>query len=88
MRTVVAQWSPSVVGVTRTSRWERSSALRTGALRPMGPVVRPLGIPGLHELAKLDSKRFRAGVILYLGRRVVPFGENLNAVPLSALWEW
>ena len=43
---------------------------------------------GLHELAKITGKRFRAGVILYLGRRVVPFGKNLFAVPLSALWEW
>lgn len=43
---------------------------------------------GLHELAKITGKRFRAGVILYLGRRVVPFGKSLFAVPLSALWEW
>jgi predicted AAA+ superfamily ATPase len=43
---------------------------------------------GLHELAKATGKRFRAGVILYLGRRVVPFGKGLFAVPLPALWEW
>ena len=43
---------------------------------------------GLPELAKLAGKRFRAGLILYLGRRVVPFGKNLFAVPLAALWEW
>jgi len=43
---------------------------------------------GLHELAKLAGKRFRTGVILYLGRRVVPFGKSLFAVPLAALWEW
>lgn len=43
---------------------------------------------GLNELARLVGKRFRAGVILYLGRRVVPFGKNLHAVPMAALWEW
>jgi len=43
---------------------------------------------GLHELAALAGKRFRAGVILYLGRKVVPFGKQLHAVPMAALWEW
>jgi predicted AAA+ superfamily ATPase len=43
---------------------------------------------GLNELARLADKRFRAGVILYLGQRVVPFGRNLHAVPMAALWEW
>ena len=43
---------------------------------------------GLNELAKLAGKRFRVGVILYLGRRVVPFGKRLYAVPMAALWEW
>jgi predicted AAA+ superfamily ATPase len=43
---------------------------------------------GLHELATLAGKRFRAGLVLYLGRRVVPFGPKLAAVPMPALWEW
>jgi predicted AAA+ superfamily ATPase len=43
---------------------------------------------GLHELMRLAGKRFRAGLILYLGRKVVPFAKNLHAVPMSALWEW
>lgn len=43
---------------------------------------------GLRELANVTGKRFRAGVILYSGRRVVPFGKNLFAVPMAALWEW
>ncbi len=29
-----------------------------------------------------------AGVILYLGRRVVSFGKNFYAVPMAALWQW
>jgi hypothetical protein len=43
---------------------------------------------GLRELARVAGRRFRAGLILYLGQRVVPFGPNLHAVPLAALWEW
>ena len=30
--------------------------------------------------------RFTAGVILYLGQRVIPLGEHLWALPVSALW--
>jgi len=43
---------------------------------------------GLNELTKVAGQRFRVGIILYLGRRVVPFGKNLYAVPMAALWEW
>ncbi|MBI2494639.1 MAG: ATP-binding protein [Candidatus Rokubacteria bacterium] len=43
---------------------------------------------GLNELARIAGRRFRAGVILYLGRKVVSFGKNLHAIPLAALWEW
>ena len=30
---------------------------------------------------------FIAGVVLYSGRHVLPFGDRLMAVPISALWE-
>lgn len=43
---------------------------------------------GLHELVKITGKRFRVGLVLYLGPRTLPFGENLYAVPMAALWEW
>jgi len=43
---------------------------------------------GLNELARLAGRRFRCGVVLYLGRRVVPFAKNLHAVPMAALWTW
>ena len=32
------------------------------------------------------GRRFRAGVVLYLGDQVMPFGDQLWLVPLSALW--
>ncbi|NOX88423.1 MAG: DUF4143 domain-containing protein [Calditrichaeota bacterium] len=39
---------------------------------------------GLRELSKLTGKRFKSGYVLYTGNRVVPFGENLFTLPLSA----
>ncbi len=41
---------------------------------------------GLRELATLAKKRFVAGVILYAGDMLVPFGEQCWAVPLQVLW--
>jgi predicted AAA+ superfamily ATPase len=43
---------------------------------------------GLRDLAAGTEDRFVRGIILYLGEEVVPFGPNLHAVPLTALWEW
>ena len=39
---------------------------------------------GLRELARLTSRRFKAGYVLSLGNNVVPFGNNLFTLPLSA----
>jgi predicted AAA+ superfamily ATPase len=43
---------------------------------------------GLKALAELAGRRFHRGLVLYLGRQAVAFGPNLQAVPLTALWEW
>lgn len=42
---------------------------------------------GLSELKSHTSDKFKYGIILYSGRDVIPFGENLYAVPFSALWQ-
>lgn len=42
---------------------------------------------GLRAFAELAGKRFKCGVVLYAGERVVPFGERLYAVPAWGLWE-
>jgi len=41
------------------------------------------GIKRLHELL---GPQFHAGIVLYDGEHVLPFGDQLLAVPLSALW--
>lgn len=42
---------------------------------------------GINVLAASTGKDFRAGFVLYTGKEVVPFGENLWAVPLHILWQ-
>jgi predicted AAA+ superfamily ATPase len=41
---------------------------------------------GIKRLRELLGHRFRGGIVLYDGDHVLPFGERLLAVPLSALW--
>lgn len=41
---------------------------------------------GLRALAEAAGKKFIRGIILYLGREVVPFGSGMHALPLSGLW--
>lgn len=41
---------------------------------------------GLEELQRITGDDFICGIILYRGRDVVPFGQNLWAVPMNNLW--
>ena len=41
---------------------------------------------GLRKLARPARDRFAFGAVLYDGEEVLPFGENLAAVPVSCLW--
>ncbi|MGY5810189.1 ATP-binding protein [Rhizobium sp. LEGMi198b] len=41
---------------------------------------------GLRILAETFGERFVSGFVLYDHQKVVPFGERLYAVPISALW--
>ena len=41
---------------------------------------------GLRHLQETEPAIFQRGVVLYAGREVVPFGEQLWAVPLSVWW--
>lgn len=42
---------------------------------------------GLRLLAEVAGNRFHQGILLYAGSDVVPFGKNLRAMPISALWQ-
>jgi len=41
---------------------------------------------GMRKLAEACGEKFRQGILLYDHDRVVPFGENMFAAPLSSLW--
>ncbi|MDZ4168391.1 MAG: ATP-binding protein [Coriobacteriia bacterium] len=41
---------------------------------------------GLKALEEATGERFFRGILLYTGDVAVPFGSNLQAVPMSALW--
>ena len=41
---------------------------------------------GLKSLAEVAGPKFRRGVVLYTGEQIIPFGKNLAAVPVQALW--
>jgi len=42
---------------------------------------------GLRMLAEVIGKRFQRGILLYAGSETIPFGRNLKAMPISALWQ-
>jgi predicted AAA+ superfamily ATPase len=46
----------------------------------------PKNFRGLHALASRAGKDFAGGTVLHCGQMTIPFGENLWAVPISALW--
>lgn len=42
---------------------------------------------GMRAFQEIAKKNFVCGIVLYAGKETVPFGDNLFAVPLSALWD-
>jgi uncharacterized protein len=48
--------------------------------------VSPRDVKHMQDLRDKLGDRFAAGVVLYLGDRVVPLGERLWALPVSMLW--
>ena len=42
---------------------------------------------GLRILADAVGERFVAGVVLYLGEQLLPFGNGLHALPAAVLWQ-
>ena len=44
-------------------------------------------LKGLKAFREVAGKRFHRGVVLYTGREALPFGSDLWALPVSALWQ-
>ncbi len=51
-----------------------------------GATISAADFRGLKRLSEAAGNRFVAGVLLYDGDQVLPFGERLLAVPIPALW--
>ncbi|MBP9692275.1 MAG: ATP-binding protein [Alphaproteobacteria bacterium] len=49
--------------------------------------VSPKDFKGLISFKEITKENFCRGIVLYTGDAVIPYGENLWAIPLSALWE-
>jgi uncharacterized protein len=49
--------------------------------------VGPADLKGLDALRDVAGKRFHRGVVLYTGREALPFGRDIWALPMNALWQ-
>jgi uncharacterized protein len=65
---------------------ERPSGEIIGVEVKASATVRPRDFAGLAHVRKRVGDRLASGVVVYAGERTLPFGDNLWAVPLSALW--
>jgi predicted AAA+ superfamily ATPase len=48
--------------------------------------VWPHDFKGLRKLTDVTKSRFKLGIVLYDGDKVIPFGSNMFAAPISNLW--
>ena len=73
-------------------RREVDIVLEDGRGRLVGVEVRATATPGssdfdgLRGLQEMAGDRFVRGVVLHLGDAALPFGDRLEAAPLSSLW--
>ena len=66
---------------------ERGPRTLAGVEIKSAATVRENDFRGLQKLQKAAKDRFTAGVVLYDGEHILPFGDRLFAVPLRSLWE-
>lgn len=89
-----ASWSPGRPRLMhfRTSTREVDLVIEDASGRLVGVEVKASASPssfdfaGLRALAHATGARFHRGILLHTGAATAPFGENLWAVPVSALW--
>ena len=73
-------------------RHEVDVVVEDAAGRLVGVEVRASSTPsqsdfsGLRALQALAGERFARGVVLHLGNAALPFGDRLEALPVSSLW--
>lgn len=65
---------------------ETHSGKLVGIEIKIAEVVRSDDFKGLIALKKHAKNSFHRGIVLYTGEKTVPFGEDLCAMPITALW--
>lgn len=66
---------------------ERADGRVAGLEVKAGATVQAKDFRGLQHLKETLGDLFHRGVVLYGGQEILPFGPDLWAVPLAALWE-
>lgn len=65
---------------------ERSEGRLVGIEVKAAASVGGADVRGLEALREVVGKRFHRGIVLYAGRETLPFGADIWALPLSAVW--
>ena len=65
---------------------EKADGTVAGVEVKAGATVGTADFAGLQDLRDQLGERFRAGVVLYTGDQLIPFGDRLWLVPLPVLW--
>ena len=65
---------------------ENTSGYIVGIEVKASATVRSNDFKGLRKLFSIDPENFKIGIILYDGTHILPFGERMFAVPVSAMW--
>lgn len=91
---------PSLTGCKRAAGERVKATRQVDETPPLGGGVSPTGskperwlyrgsndFKGLRHLQAVSGKRFHRGILLYTGSESVPFGPDLYALPVSALWQ-
>ena len=65
---------------------ERAGTSICGVEVKASSTVRANDFNGLKRLKEATGSRFRCGIVLYDGEDTLPFGDQLSAVPINALW--
>jgi uncharacterized protein len=66
---------------------EHASGQVIGVEVKAAETVRSDDFRGLRHLADRLGDRFQAGFVLYAGEQSLPFGKQLKALPMAALWQ-
>jgi predicted AAA+ superfamily ATPase len=65
---------------------ERADGCIVGVEVKASASIQSKDFKGLHSLSEMVGDRFHRGVVFYTGQETLPFGPDMWAVPISALW--